>query len=204
MKLMRIFLASLGTAGAAFVSLAEAAVDVGQTAPDFTLTGIDGRQHRLSEYKGRIVVLEWNNPDCPFVHKHYDSGNIPRLQHEAMAEGVVWLMINSNAPDEQGGDYSSPEIAAWLAKRDASPSAYLRDSSGKVGRMYGAKTTPHLFVIRPDGILAYEGAIDSIRSTRQSDIPRAENYVAEALTSVEMGKPVLRTNTQPYGCAVKY
>ncbi|HZZ57425.1 MAG TPA: thioredoxin family protein [Opitutaceae bacterium] len=204
MKLLRIFLASVGTAGAAFVSLAEAAVDVGQTAPDFILTGIDGQQHRLSEYKGKIVVLEWNNPDCPFVHKHYDSGNIPRLQHEAMAEGVVWLMINSNAPDEQGGDYSSPEIAAWLAKRDASPSAYLRDPSGKVGRMYGAKTTPHLFVIRPDGILAYEGAIDSIRSTRQSDIPRAENYVAEALTSVETGKPVLRTNTQPYGCAVKY
>lgn len=204
MKFLRVLLASAGTAGAAFVSLAQAAVEVGRPAPDFTLTGIDGQQYRLSDFRGKIVVLEWNNPDCPFVHKHYDSGNIPRLQEAARAEGVVWLTINSGASDMQGGDYSAADLRQWLEQRHADPTAYLRDPAGKVGRLYGAKTTPHLFVIRADGILAYEGGIDSIRSANQADIPRAENYVAEALAAVESGRPVVRTNTQPYGCSVKY
>jgi hypothetical protein len=204
MKLLRVLLASVGTAGAAFVSIAQASVDVGQSAPDFSLTGIDGQTHRLSDYKGKIVVLEWNNPDCPFVHKHYDSGNIPRLQHRAEAQGVVWLVINSGAPEQQGADYTSAQIGDWLKERDSAPTEYLRDPSGKVGKLYGAKATPHLFVIRANGRLAYEGAIDSIRSSDQADIPRADNYVADALAAVEAGKPVAKTYSQAYGCPVKY
>jgi hypothetical protein len=181
-----------------------AAVTVGEAAPDFTLTGLDGQAHHLSDYHGKLVVLEWNNPDCPIVHKHYDSGNIPKLQHAAQAQGVVWLMINSGAPGQQGGDYTAEQLKAWLDQHHAAPDAYLRDPNGKVGHLYGAKTTPHLFVVRPDGILAYQGGIDSIRSADQADIPRAENYVAEALAAVQHGQPVKHANTAAYGCAVKY
>ena len=181
-----------------------AAATVGEAAPDFTLTGLDGQPHHLSDYRGKLVVLEWNNPDCPFVHKHYDSGNIPKLQHSAQAQGVVWLMINSSAPGQQGGDYTPAQFKAWLDQHHSAPDAYLRDPDGKVGHLYGAKTTPHLFVIRPDGILAYQGGIDSIRSADQADIPRAENYVAEAVLAVQHGQPVKRANTAAYGCSVKY
>lgn len=183
---------------------ARAAAVVGEPAPDFTLTGLDGQPHKLSDYKGKIVVLEWNNPDCPFVHKHYDSGNIPKLQHTAMEQGVVWLMVNSGAPGQQGGDYSSAQLNSWLADHKSSPTAYLRDPSGTVGHLYGAKATPHLFVIKADGVLAYNGGIDSIRSADQADIARAENYVASALAAVEAGQPVKHAHTQPYGCSIKY
>lgn len=201
---VRLVFAGLATAGAAFVSIARARVDVGQIAPDFSLTDLNGQPRKLSDFRGKIVVLEWNNPDCPIVHKHYDSGNIPKLQQRAAAQGVVWLLINSGGPREEGGSYSSPWIKSWLSDRHAEPAAYLRDPSGKVGHLYAAKTTPHLFIIRPDGILAYEGGIDNIRTARPSDIPRAENYVAEALAAVEAGRPVAKANTQPYGCSVKY
>jgi hypothetical protein len=186
------------------MSSARAAAVVGEPAPDFSLFDLEGHACKLSDFKGKIVVLEWNNPDCPFVHKHYDSGNIPKLQHAAMDKGVVWLMINSGAHGEQGGDYSAGEITSWLTQHNSAPTAYLRDSSGAVGRLYGAKATPHLFVIRTDGILAYNGGIDSIRSADQADIPRAVNYVAAALTAVEAGKAVKHANTQPYGCPIKY
>src|SRR5208283_4404025 len=145
-----------------------------QPAPDFTLADIDCQSHDLSYYKGKVVVLEWNNPDCPIVHKHYDSGNIPKLQHSAQADGVVWLLINSGATGEQGADYSADQIKAWLQQRNSAPNAYLRDPSGKVGHLYGAKTTPHLFVITADGTLVYQGAIDSIRSADPEDIPKAQ------------------------------
>jgi len=187
-----------------FVGSARADAVVGEPAPDFTLFDLGGQPRKLSDFKGKIVVIEWNNPDCPIVHKHYDSGNIPKLQHTAMDKGVVWLMVNSSAHGQQGGDYSAAEIKTWLAQHNSDPTAYLRDSDGKVGHLYGAKTTPHLFVVRADGILAYNGGIDSIRSADQADIARAQNYVAAALTSVEAGQPVKRANTQPYGCAVKY
>ena len=190
--------------GSMAAAAANASIDVGQAAPDFTLRDIDGRAHKLSDYKGRIVVLEWNNPDCPIVHKHYDSGNIPSLQRNAMSDGVVWLLVNSGAPGKQGADYTADQIKAWLKERNSSPTAYLRDSDGTVGHLYGAEATPHLFVIRKDGILAYEGAIDSIASARQSDIPKAVNYVKLALASVEAGRPVAQAATQPYGCSVKY
>jgi len=184
-------------------SSVRAAAMVGEAAPDFTLSGLDGQPHQLSDYRGKLVVLEWNNPDCPFVHKHYDSGNIPKLQHSAQAQGVVWLMINSSAHGQQG-DYTPEQFKAWLDQHHSAPDAYLRDPDGKVGHLYGAKTTPHLFVIRPDGVLAYQGGIDSIRSADQADIPRAENYVAEAVLAVQHGQAVKHANTAAYGCAVKY
>jgi hypothetical protein len=205
MKISRLALIFAVAAAAVLgAARARAAAEIGQAAPDFSLNDIDGVSHKLSDYKGRTVVLEWNNPDCPIVHKHYDSGNIPRLQKSAVADGVVWLLINSGAPGNEGADYTAPQIKDWLLKRDSAPTAYLRDPDGAVGHLYGAKTTPHLFVINGGGVLAYEGAIDSIRSADPDDIPRAENYVSEALAAVKAGKPVAKAATQPYGCPVKY
>ena len=203
MKLTRLLFPSAAIAALLTAPL-YSAVTIGQPAPEFVLNDIDGQPHHLSDYKGKIVVLEWNNPDCPIVHKHYDSGNIPQLQTKAMAGGVVWLLINSGAPGLEGGDYSAAQLKAWLAARKSSPTAYLRDPSGQVGHLFGAKTTPHLFIINADGTLVYNGAIDSIRSAKKSDIAKAENYVSEALDEVETGKPVAKPATQPYGCSVKY
>jgi hypothetical protein len=181
-----------------------AAAVIGQPAPEFTLTDLKGTPHTLSELKGKTVVLEWVNPQCPFVMKHYDkSGNIPALQKAATADGVVWLSINSGAPGKQG-DFDAAQVTAWATKTGAAPTAYLRDSDGKVGKLYGAKTTPHIFVITADGKLAYNGAIDSISSTDVADIAKAENYVTAALAAVKAGKPVATSSTQPYGCSVKY
>lgn len=186
------------------MTAARASVAIGQAAPDFTLTDLDGSAHKLSDYKGKIVVLEWNNPDCPIVHKHYDSGNIPNLQKQATAQGVIWLMINSGAPGKEGGDYTAAQIKDWLKQRGAAPTDYFKDPDGTVGHLYEAKTTPHMFVINADGTLVYDGAIDSIPSARQSDIARAENYVSEALAAVEAGQPVKTATSRPYGCSVKY
>lgn len=185
------------------VAVARASAEVGQTAPDFTLTDIGGRQHRLADYKGKTVVLEWFNAECPFVKKHYESGNIPRTQQAAMADGVVWLIINSGHAGAQG-DYEAKEAGDWLAKHDSAPTAYLRDRDGTVGRRYGAKTTPHLFIITPAGELVYQGAIDSIRSANKADIAKAENHVTTALAELKAGQPIAHANTPPYGCAVKY
>ena len=181
----------------------QAVVSVGKSAPDFTLTDINGKAHRLSDYKGKTVVLEWVNPECPFVKKHYGSGNIPKLQSSATADGVVWLSINTGGPGAQGV-YDAAEHSKWASSVKAAPSAYLRDPDGKVARLYGAKTTPHLFVITSDGALVYNGAIDSIRSADVADIAKAENYVAAALAAVKSGQPVAKATSQPYGCAVKY
>lgn len=181
-----------------------AAAVVGQAAPDFTLTDIKGATHNLADFKGKTVVLEWVNPECPFVVKHYEkSGNIPALQKAATADGVVWLSINSAASGKQG-DYDAAKVAAWSAKTGAAPTAYLRDPDGKVGKAYGAKTTPHIFVITADGKLAYNGAIDSIKSADAEDIAKAENYVKAALASVKKNEAVEKSSTQPYGCSVKY
>lgn len=206
MNISRIALfLTLGFAAlAASLPRAAAAVANGQPAPDFVLTDIDGQAHHLSDYRGKVVVLEWNNPDCPIVHKHYDSGNIPRLQKAAEADGVVWLLINSGAPGKEGADYSADQIKAWLKERGAEPTAYLRDPTGAVGHLYSAQTTPHLFVITAAGTLVYHGAIDSIASANPADIPRAENYVAEALAAVKAGQPVAKASSRPYGCSVKY
>lgn len=181
-----------------------AAAVVGEAAPAFTLTDIKGVTHNLSDFKGKTVVLEWVNPECPFVVKHYEkSNNLPTLQKAAAADGVVWLSINSAAAGKQG-DYDAEKVAAWSAKTGAAPAAYLRDADGKVGKLYGAKTTPHIFVINGEGKLVYAGAIDSIRSADAADIAKAENYAAAALAAVKAGKPVEKANTPPYGCSVKY
>jgi hypothetical protein len=181
-----------------------AAADIGQPAPDFTLTDLDGHSHSLSDFKGKTVVLEWNNPDCPIVKKHYDSDNLPRLQREATAEGVIWLIINSGAPGMEGGDYTPADLKSYLKDHNAAANAYFKDSTGKVGHLYGATATPHMFVINPAGTLVYKGAIDSIPSGRQSDIVNATNYVRAALADLKEGKPVEKKATQAYGCSVKY
>jgi len=196
-------LISLLAASFGLAALASARVEIGAPAPDFTLTDIDGRTHRLSDYRGKTVILEWVNPECPFVVKHYESGNLPRTQAAALAQGSIWLLINSARPGSQG-DFSADEARGWQARTGAAANAYIRDSDGTLGRLYDAKSTPHLFIITPDGVLAYDGAIDSIRSTRQSDIAKAENYVTSALDSLMRGEPVKTAVTRPYGCTIKY
>ena len=201
-QLLRSWFAAV-TAAVFAVGLQAAAV-VGEAAPGFTLTDIKGTTHNLSDFKGKTVVLEWVNPECPFVVKHYEkSGNIPALQKTATADGVVWLSINSAATGKQG-DFDAEKVAAWSAKTKASPTAYLRDADGKVGKAYGAKTTPQIYVINAGGVLVYNGAIDSIRSTDAADIAKSENFAAAALASVKAGQPVAKATTQPYGCSVKY
>lgn len=194
-------------AGVAVVTLglaAQAAPAVGQPAPDFTLTDIEGKTHTLSAYQGRTVVLEWVNPECPIVVKHYEkSGNIPATQQAAVADGAVWLTINSGHEGAQG-DYEAAEVAAWSQKNDAAFTAYLRDRSGQVGRLYDARQTPTLFIINPEGILVYAGGIDSISSGNPADIPRATNYVKAAFADLKAGKPVAKPVTRAYGCNVKY
>ena len=201
MKMFKSLFGFMFTLAAA--SALSAAVEAGKTAPEFSLKDISGRTHHLSDYKGKTVVLEWVNPECPFVRKHYGSGNIPKLQRSAKSDGVVWLSVNTGKPGDQGV-YGAKRHAEWAKSVNAAPSAYLRDPDGRVGRLYGAKATPHIYEIKDDGTLAYNGAIDSIRSADVDDIAKAENYVASALAAVKAGKPVAKATTQPYGCAVKY
>lgn len=188
---------------AGFVTWPALAVPVGGPAPDFALTDLQGKPVKLSDYKGKYVVLEWTNPGCPFVQKHYDSGNMPRLQKEATAHGVVWLTLNSTSPSHQ--DFETPQqLSGWLGSKGAAPTAALLDKDGKVGHLYSAKTTPHMYVIDPQGKLIYAGAIDSIRSTDVEDIKTATNYVKVALAEARAGKPVSVSSTQAYGCTIKY
>lgn len=194
-----------GAVSLAALGLGRAATaEVGRAAPDFTLTDINGKAHSLSEFKGKTVVLEWVNPECPFVMKHYDqSGNMPKTQQAATADGVVWLSINSAAPGKEG-DYDPAQAKAWQARIHSAATAYFRDQDGRVGKLYDARTTPHMFVIDPAGTLVYAGGIDSIRSSRVEDIAKATNYVDAALADLKAGRPVRTKNSQPYGCSVKY
>jgi len=187
----------------AFAAPALAKVAVGEAAPDFTLTDSNGKSHSLSQYKGKVVVLEWNNPKCPFVGKHYGGGNMQKQQADASAAGVVWLTINSSAAGKQG-DVSAAEANAYIAKVDGKQTAYLLDTSGKVGHLYGAKTTPHMFVIDKAGVLRYMGGIDSIKSTDKEDLAKATQYVPQALAELAAGKPVSVPTAEPYGCSVEY
>jgi len=175
----------------------------GDNAPNFALTDIQGQKHALSDYKGKYVVLEWNNPECPFVHKHYDSGNMQKLQAEEESKGVVWLTINSASANRQG-DLPPAQIEKFIQDTHAAPTAYMRDPDGTVGHLYGAKTTPHMFVISPDGKLIYEGGIDNKPTPDPADIPGATNYVRAALDEAMAGKPVTVATSRPYGCSVKY
>jgi hypothetical protein len=179
------------------------AITVGQSAPDFTLPDVAGRAVKLSELKGKAVVLEWVNPECPYVQKHYNSGNMPGLQKEFAAKNVIWLAINSTR--EGHAEFKSPrQMDAWMRQIGGAPSATLLDRDGKVGRLYGAATTPHMYVIDTMGALAYMGAIDDQRSTRVEDVKIARNYVRTALDEIMSGRPVSTASTTPYGCSIKY
>jgi peroxiredoxin len=200
--------ALLASALAAWFALAEAAGDkpvvkIDAPAPNFTLADVEGKRHKLSDYRGKFVALEWHNVDCPFVRKHYDSGNMQKLQSQWGKKGVVWLTICSSAPGKQGY-YESGDVKMQMKKSKSAASAYLRDTDGKVGRLYGAKTTPHIFVINSDGVLIYAGAIDDKPSTKQADIKGATNYVQACLDAATSGKAVATKATTPYGCSVKY
>jgi len=180
-----------------------AAVTAGSAAPDFSLPDANGKTQTLSQYKGKTVVLEWNNPGCPFVQKHYSSGNIPKQQADATAAGVVWLTINSGATGKQG-HLDTQGAQAFIAQYHAAPSAYLFDGDGKVGHLYGAKTTPHMYIIDAGGTLRYMGGIDSIPSADKDDLAKATQYVPQALAELKAGKPVSVATSEPYGCGVKY
>ena len=189
------------------VALATAAVaaDIrpGKPAPDFAVKDANGREHKLADYKGRVVVLEWNNFECPYVDKHYSTGNMQGLQAEAAAKGVVWLTINS-APPGMGGSLKGLEASQHLDDRKAKPTAYLIDDTSKIGRAYEARNTPHMFVIDKEGRLAYMGAIDDKPTANPKDVKGARNYVREAMAALVDGKPVAVASTRPYGCSVKY
>jgi len=180
-----------------------AAVTAGSAAPDFSLPDANGKTQTLSQYKGKTVVLEWSNPGCPFVQKHYSSGNIPKQQADATAAGVVWLTINSGATGKQG-HLDTQGAQAFIAQYHAAPSAYLFDGDGKVGHLYGAKTTPHMYIIDAGGTLRYMGGIDSIPSADKDDLAKATQYVPQALAELKAGKPVSVATSEPYGCGVKY
>ena len=184
-------------------SLAWAAARVGQPAPAFTLNDVDGKPQSLAADQGKIVVLEWFNYDCPFTRKHYDSGNMQALQKKYTGKGIVWLSINSSAPGKQG-NYPADKMKQLAAARGAAPTAVLLDPDGAVGMSYGAKTTPHMFVIDRAGVLVYDGAIDDRPSTDQADVQGARNYVTLGLDELLAGKPVSTASTTPYGCSVKY
>jgi peroxiredoxin len=186
-----------------FASIAGATVQIGQPAPEFTATDSKGHSQTLSQYRGKTVVLEWTNADCPYTRKHYTSGNMQGIQALAQKNGVIWLTVISSAPGKQGY-VNGPAADALTQSRGAVPSAVLLDSSGTVGRLYGAKTTPHMFVIDKNGAVQYMGGIDSIATADVSDIAQAEPYLKEAMLEVVQGKPVAHAVTRPYGCSIKY
>lgn len=196
-------LAGLLLVGAATIPSLASEAKIGSPAPAFTLTDTNGKSHALADFKGKVVVLEWLNHDCPFVKKHYDSGNMPALQSKYTAEGVVWLSVNSSAPGKQG-NFPAEKANELTRQKKGAATAVLLDPDGKVGKAYGAKTTPHMYVIDAQGVLRYAGAIDSVASADPADIPKADNYVAAALDAVLAGNPVATPSTQPYGCSVKY
>jgi peroxiredoxin len=198
-KLLTAFL-TLAASTALFAADSPA---VGSNAPDFSLPDSKGNTQSVSQYKGKFVVLEWFNPGCPFVQKHYGSGNMQKLQQEFTAKGVVWLTIDSSAPGLEGyltAEQANAKMAEWKTKQ----TALVLDPDGKAGRAYGAKNTPHMFVINPEGKIVYEGAIDSKATPNPSDIANSTNYVKVALDESLSGKTVTNANTKPYGCSVKY
>ncbi|MEO7547443.1 MAG: thioredoxin family protein [Ramlibacter sp.] len=182
---------------------AHAAPSVGQPAPDFSLKDASGKTVKLSDFKGKHVVLEWTNPGCPYVQKHYNSGNMPATQKEAVDKGVVWLSINST--EKASSDYLEPaRLVSWMSQRKSQPSATLMDEDGVAGKAYGARTTPHMYIVNPQGQLVYAGGIDSIASSNPDDIRKAVNYVKQGLGETLAGKPISTATTRAYGCSIKY
>jgi len=197
-NILKSTLALLVAAGTTF-----AAPQVGEPAPAFTLTDSNGQSHRLSDFKGKFVVLEWLNHGCPFVVKHYESGNMQNLQKEYTGKDVVWLSIASSAPGKQG-HMSREETNKTKAEKGSAATAVLLDEDGTVGKLYDAKVTPELYVINPEGVLVYMGAIDDKKSVDPADVAGAKNYVKQALDEAMTGKPVSEPVTTAYGCSVKY
>jgi len=191
-------LAALGIGAAPIL-----AARVGQAAPDFAATASNGQTYKLSDFRGKFVVLEWHNQGCPYTMKQYQSGNMERLQKEWTAQGIVWFTVISSAPGEQGYVNAAQEND-YLKRMNASPTAALLDSKGQLGHLYDAKTTPQMIVINPAGTMIYDGAIDNRPTTSVSDIPGAKNYLSQALAEATDGKPVSTPTTRPYGCSVKY
>ena len=185
----------------AFGAVAQAVV--GQPAPAFSAVDTRGKTVSLADYKGKHVVLEWVNPGCPFVQKHYNSGNMPATQKAAVAQGVAWLAVSSTAKD--ASDYRPPsDLAAWMHSKGGVPTATVMDNDGKIGRAYGARTTPHMYVVDPAGKLVYAGAIDSKPTANAADIKTATNYVNQTIGEVLAGKAVSQPTTRAYGCSIKY
>lgn len=191
-----IAIAASGLAGAA-------PLKTGEAAPDFTLNGADGKTYKLSQFKGKTVVLEWFNKDCPYVKKFYDTKTMQGYQTEQTAKGTVWLTIISSAKGKEG-HLNAAEATKVREEKGMTSTALLLDEGGKVGKLYSAKTTPHMYVIDKTGKLAYQGAIDDRPSATQKSLEGAQNYVLAALTSLEKSEPVKTASTTPYGCSVKY
>ena len=179
------------------------AAKIGEPAPAFTATDSNGKAVNLADYKGKFVVLEWHNNGCPYVQKHYNGGNMQKLQKEWTAKGVVWLTVISSAPGKQGY-VTAPQANAYAKEKSAAPTAILLDPAGEVGHAYDAKTSPQMYVVDPKGILIYDGAIDDKPTTDLADLTGAKNYVSQALTEAMAGKAVSEPATRPYGCSVKY
>lgn len=200
---MRTVSPSIPFAAALLLASSVFAQAPGAPAPAFSLTDTSGKTVQLSDYRGKYVVLEWTNPECPFVRKHYNSGNMQDLQKQWGARDVVWLSINST--NSANTEYKTPaQMAQWLEGKGASPKAALIDGTSATGRAYAARTTPHMFVINPAGTVIYNGAIDDRRTTNLADAKLAHNYVRAALTEAMDGRPVTVATTSPYGCSVKY
>ena len=194
---------ALDVALAPTIAYPGAQTKIGAPAPAFSLTDSNGKTVSLADFKGKTVVLEWTNHDCPYVRKHYGGDNMQMLQKKWTAQGVVWLTLISSAPGTEGY-VTGEEANALTAQRAAAPSHVLLDPTGDVGRAYGAQTTPHMYVIKGDGTLAYMGGLDDKPTTRLEDLKTAKNFVDAALTELAQGKPVSRTTARPYGCSVKY
>ena len=186
-----------------FTISGNATLEIGKPAPDFTVTDTNNKVFSLTGHEGKIVVLEWTNHDCPFVRKHYSSGNMQALQKKYTEQGVHWASVVSSAKGKQG-NVSAEKANELSASRNASPTHVILDPSGEIGRLFGAKTTPHIFIIDAEGTLVYQGAIDSKPSANPADIPEAKNYISAALDEILAGKPVSEPKTQQYGCSVKY
>jgi len=195
--------ASLVTLVVTALSIVALAAKVGEPAPNFTATDSNGKVHSLSSYRGKFVVLEWHNQGCPYTQKHYNSGNMERLQKEWTQKGVIWLTVISSAPGTQGYVTAEQEND-YMRRMNAAPTAALLDATGDLGHLYGAKTTPQMFIINPDGVLIYDGAIDDKPTTDEADIATSRNYVSLALSEAMAGKPVSAPTSRPYGCSVKY
>ncbi len=196
-KIFIVFLVTILTSNAN-------AYNVGEQAPDIKTKDINGQEFNLSEKKGNIIVLEWNNPVCPFVRKHYETNNIQNLQKTYTEKGIIWVTINSSAEGKEGYFKNDIDAKGWFVSAGLSANHYIRDKFGEIGKNYRATSTPQFFVINKEGIIAYAGAVDNIPSASKNDVTKAENYVAKALDELLEGKEVNNKITTPYGCSVKY